>query len=93
METNNNNELRLQVIQNAMYKHLYKSIADTIQVIIAINDISIDNHPLPVINYIHSILSINLVSIPCMKEVFKILITYDGISLILIENIRKEMNI
>ena len=93
METNNNNELMLQAIQNAMYKHLYKSIADTIQAIIAINDIFIDNHPLPVINYIHSIISINLVTIPCMKEVFKILITYDGISPILIENIRQEMNI
>ena len=93
METNNNNELRLQAIQNAMYKHLYKSIADTIHAILVINDISIDNHPLPVINYIHSILSINLVTIPCMISVFKILITYDGISPILIGNIRREMNI
>ena len=97
METNNNNELRLQAIdraiERAMYNHLYKSIADTIHAIIAINDISIDNYPLPVINYIHSILSINLVTIPCMISVFEILITYDCVSPILIENIRKEMNI
>ena len=93
METDNNNELRLQAIDRAMYNHLYKSIADTIPAIIAINDISIDDYPLPVINYIHSILSINLVAIPSMISVFKILITYDGISPILIENIRKEMNI
>ena len=93
METNNNNELRLQAIDRAMYNHLYKSIADTIHAIMAINDISIDNHPLPVINYIHSILSINLVTIPCMRKVFEILITYDGISPTLIESIRKEMNI
>lgn len=92
METNNNNELR-QAIERAMYNILYKSIADTIQAIIAINDICIDNHPLPVINYIHSILSINLVTIPCMRKVFEILIIYDGISPTLIDNIRKEMNI
>ena len=93
METDNNNELRLQAIRNAMYKHLYKSIADTIHAIIVMNDISIDNYPLPVINYIHSILSIDLVTGPCMISVFKILITYDDISPILIENIRKHMNI
>ena len=93
METNKNNELRLQAIDRAMYNHLYKSIADTICAIIAINDISIDNHPLPVINYIHSILSINLVTIPCMKEVFKILESNIVASHVLIEQIRKEMNI
>lgn len=93
METDNNNELILQAIERAMYNHLYKSIADTIQTIIAINDICIDNHPLPVINYIYSILSINLVTIPCMRKVFNILITYDGISPIIIEKIRKEMHI
>ena len=92
METDNNNELR-QSIERTMYILLYKSIADTIQGIIAINDICIDNHPLPVVNYIHSILSINLVTIPCMRKIFEILITYDGISPILIEQIRKEMNI
>lgn len=92
MEANNNNELR-QSIERTMYIILYKSIADTIQAIIAINDICIDNHPLPVVNYIHSILSINLVTIPCMRKVFEILITYDGISPTLIDNIRKEMNI
>lgn len=93
METNNNNELRLQAIDKAMYELLYKNIAETIVYIIVINDISIDNHPLPVINYIHSILSINLVTIPCMRKVFKILESHDGISPVLITRIRKEMNI
>lgn len=93
METNKNNELRLQAIQNAMYKNLYKSIANTIHAIIVINDITVENHPLPVINYIHSILSINLVTIPCMREIFKILESDLVGSHILIEQIRKEINI
>ena len=93
METNNNNELRLQAIRNAMYNHLYNHIADTIHAIIVINYMSNDNNPLPVINYIHSILSINLVTIPCMRIVFEKLESKAVSSRVLIEQIRKEMNI
>ena len=92
METDNNNELRLQVINKYLIKHLYKSIADTIHAIMAINDISIDNHPLPVINYLYALLSSNTMTKNCLNEILDI-VAVDKDKTELIDIIRQEMNI
>ena len=94
METNNNTKLSFeQMVKDNAYKQLYESIASTIHMIIMINDITLDIHPLPVINYLHSILSINLITVPQLKKVFEILDLHLHGTPLLIDIIRKEMNI
>lgn len=92
METDNNNELRLQVINKYLIKHLYTSTADTISIIISVHDITKDIYPTPVINYLYALLSSNTITKNCLNEILDI-VAVDKDKTELIDIIRQEMNI
>jgi len=93
METNNNNELGHELLYQMAVNSLYKGINDIIISLITIHDLNKDIEPLPIINFLHSLLASNTISIADLDKILDItqsnVYHFDK----LITNIRQEMNI